>query len=197
MNWLAHLLLSEPTPEFRLGNLLPDFIPPTAIAALPEEFRRGAACHRRIDAFTDAHPVVRRSRARIAATHRRYSGILVDIFYDHVLAREWTEYAAQPFEDFLAEFRAAAVRHGPTLPDEMQRPLARMREDDWLGGYRELAGIERALARLSCRLRRPVELAAATADLAAHYDGFSADLAEFFPELCAHVRAEFPAVPAC
>lgn len=187
MNWLAHLLLSEPTPEFRLGNLLPDFVSPAEIAALPEDFRRGAACHRRIDAFTDAHPVVRRSRDRVDPRFRRYSGVLVDVFYDHVLAREWPEFSAVPLEAFLAEIGAAVATCGPALPEGIRRPLARVHEKDWLGGYREIAGIERALARLSRRLRRPVELAEAVDGLASNYEAYRGDFREFFPELCAHV----------
>lgn len=188
MNWLAHLLLSEPTPRFRLGNLLPDLVAVNELQGLPEEFQRGIACHRRIDAFTDAHPVVRRSKARIDPSFRRYAGVLVDIFYDHVLAREWADHSSQPIEQLLAEFYASLDEIRPELSASMLVGLDRMRAGNWLGSYAEISGIERALTRLSRRLKRPVALGAAAAMLERDYAWFRADFAEFFPELKASLR---------
>lgn len=183
MNWLAHLLLSEPTPQFRLGNLLPDLVALNELRALPAEYQRGIACHRRIDAFTDAHPVVRRSKARIEPQFRRYAGVLVDIFYDHVLAREWPAHCAQPIGELLEEFYASLDVIRCDLSPSILVGLDRMRAANWLGSYAEVAGIERALTRLSRRLRQPVELGAAARDLERDYELYRADFAEFFPEL--------------
>jgi len=80
MNWLSHLYLSEPNPAFRIGNLLPDLAPMSALSDLPSEFLRGIKQHRRIDAFTDSHAIFRRSISRVGPEFRRYGGILVDIF---------------------------------------------------------------------------------------------------------------------
>ncbi len=189
MNWLAHLLLSKPTPAFRIGNLLPDFITPARIAALPEEFRHGAACHRRIDAFTDAHPVVRRSMARVGPHHRRFAGVLVDVFYDHILAHDWPSHAGVPLPAFAAEIYDGFRSQRPLLPDDLNTRFDLMIEHDWLCGYRELAGIRAALARLSSRLRRPFDLAVATDILARHHGDFRADFNAYFPQLRAHVAA--------
>ena len=93
MNWLAHVFLSEPNVEFRLGNLLADLVRGDARAAVSAEFARGAEQHKRIDAYTDAHPIVRRSRARIRTEYRRFSGVLVDVFYDYFLANDWSRYS--------------------------------------------------------------------------------------------------------
>ncbi len=102
MNWLAHLYLSPADdPEFRLGNLLADFIKGGARRELGESFQRGVRCHQAIDAFTDFHPVVQRSRTRIAARHGHFSGILIDVFYDHFLARNWPEFSAIALDDFV------------------------------------------------------------------------------------------------
>lgn len=183
MNWLAHLLLSEPSPRYRLGNLLPDLVTVNELAGLPAEYQRGIACHRRIDAFTDAHPVVRRSKARIDPEFRRYAGVLVDIFYDHVLAREWNAHSAQPLEELLAEFYTSLEGIRPELSAPILVGLDRMRAANWLGSYGEIAGIERALTRLSRRLTRPVALGTAVRNLERDYELLRADFAEFFPEL--------------
>jgi len=188
MNWLAHLLLSEPTSAFRIGNLLPDMLPLAELACLPAEFQRGATCHRRIDAFTDAHPVVRRSRNRFSPTFRRFAGILTDMFYDHVLARDWHRYSSVPLPDFVGEVHASFDLHRDDLSPSTYAGLQHMRAGNWLNSYGEMTGLRTALERIGSRFRRPVNLGDAAAELELHYQPLCADFAEFFPELEAHVR---------
>jgi acyl carrier protein phosphodiesterase len=194
MNWLAHLLLSEPEVEHRLGNLLADLVKGKARAALPPGVRRGIACHQAIDAFTDAHPVVHCSKRRIGEEHGRFAGILVDVFYDHFLARDWPHYVGGTLDDFTAEVYASFHAYAAeALPEEARELVRRLSEGDLLGSYRRVSGIEAALDRLSrrleARLGRRFELGRAVADLEAHYDDFGRDFADFFPELRAHVKA--------
>ena len=101
MNWLAHLFLSAPTPEFRLGNLLPDLIRPLRKEELTPETLRGVECHRSIDAYTDRHPLVRLSVGRLGSGHRRFGGVIIDILYDHFLASEWHTFTAEPLAAFV------------------------------------------------------------------------------------------------
>lgn len=183
MNWLAHLYLSKPTPAFRVGSLLPDFTTPAYIAALPAEFQRGAECHRRIDSFTDAHPVVRRSMARVGPQFRRFAGVLADIFYDHILALDWAGYAEVSLPAFAAGIYDDFRSQRDFLPDSLNARFSLMIEHNWLCGYRELDGIHAALARLSSRLRRPFDPAAAAGILAQNLEAFRADFNAFFPEL--------------
>ena len=192
MNWLAHLFLSPPDdPEFRLGNWLADFVKGNARRALSESFQRGVRCHQAIDAFTDFHPVVFRSRARIAAQHGHFSGILIDVFYDHFLACNWGAFSAISLDAFVDEIHADATRHLAALPDAARTAVMRIIAEDRLRSYREIAGIAAALSRLSIylstRLRRPVDLESATAELVAHHPELEADFLEFFPLLCAHI----------
>jgi acyl carrier protein phosphodiesterase len=188
MNWLAHLFLSEPTPGFRIGNLLPDLVPISALADLPEDFLRGVRQHRRIDAFTDSHAIVRQSVRRVGPEFRRFGGVLVDIFYDHFLTREWPGLSTTPLTDFAAEFYASFETHRDDIPPEALVHLEHMKSANWLCAYGDLGGVELTLGRMSQRLRRPVPLANAVAVLANDYAGFESDFAAFFPELTAHVR---------
>ncbi len=187
MNWLAHLYLSEPDPAFRIGNLLPDILSYSHLTALPESFQRGIQQHRLIDAFTDTHPIFKQSIRRIPESHRRYGGVLVDMFYDHVLAREWSTYSSQPLPEFAAEVYRSFEIFKPQLPPEIWPRLEGMRHVDLLCSYRELPGIAAALDRISSRLRRPIPLAEATVILENHYHAFRTDFEKFFPELKAHV----------
>lgn len=187
MNWLAHLYLSEPTPAFRLGNLLPDLAPIVALTHLPAEFQAGIQCHRRIDAYTDAHPIFRRSIARLGPPFRRFGGVLVDVFYDHILAREWASFATTPLPEFAAEIYASFDAHWAHVPESARGRLQAMCEADWICSYRDIAGITEALTRIGGRLRRPTDLAASVPIFSREYEAFRRDFAEFFPQLIAHV----------
>lgn len=187
MNWLAHLYLSEPNPGFRIGNLLPDIIPFNSLSHLPHEFLRGAKCHREIDNFTDSHSVFRQSMNRIDEPFRRYASVLIDIFYDHVLSREWENYSNTPLPEFIFEVYSAFDDYKDNIPEKAQLPLSRMKESDLLSSYQNTEGIRWALKRMNKRIRRPLYLEDSVSILEKNYDAFADDFNDFFPELIAHI----------
>ncbi len=194
LNWLAHVYLSEPSVEFRLGNLLADLVRGEDRDGLPEDFMRGAARHKAIDAFTDAHPIVHRSRARISAPLRRFSGVLVDIFYDYCLATQWRSFAAEPLDHFTASFYAAVQARPPLpLPSAARETLDRILQHDLLGQYARIEGVEHSLHRISFylerRWKRRFRLESGAAELLAQESEFQSDFAEFFPQLRAAVTS--------
>lgn len=191
MNWLAHLLLSEPTPEFRLGNLLPDLMSAAELKTVAGRFQRGIDCHRRIDVFTDSHPLVRRSVQRMSPPHRRFAPVLVDVFYDHFLSLGWPGYSRQPLEEFLDEVHDSFEAHRDRLPSAIQDCLQRMRAENWLGSYGDIPGVRLTLKRISRRFRRPVALDEAVTELEQHYQELEGDFGAFFPQLRAHVESDF------
>jgi acyl carrier protein phosphodiesterase len=173
MNWLAHALLSENTTMFRLGNLLPDFLSASELAELDPIFHPGVVCHRRIDAFTDQHPVVRRSVRRFAAEYRRVAPVLVDVYYDHFLSVDWAQHSAQSLETFIAEVYQSFDPHRTQLPESLWPPLERMRAENWLGSYRDFAGLRSTLTRMERRFRRRVDLVGGVAELERGDGGFA------------------------
>jgi acyl carrier protein phosphodiesterase len=187
MNWLAHCLLSEPGAAFRIGNLLPDLVPREELKRLPPAFASGLACHHRIDRFTDAHPVVRRSIGRLRPELRRFGGIAVDLFYDHFLAADWPRYCDLPFDVFLRDIYGSFALHRADIPPGAFEVMQRMAAEDWLGSYQTSAGVRQALTRIGARLRRPTDLGVCVVDLETHYEKFQADFDDFFPELRAHI----------
>jgi acyl carrier protein phosphodiesterase len=191
MNWLAHVFLSGANVEQRLGNLLADLVRGADRAAMSADFLRGVRRHQAIDAYTDAHALVRRSRTRIGPEHRRFSGVLVDVFYDYFLATSWARYASQPLADFTAGFYADVRACPLELPEPARTTVDRIIRHDLLGAYCSLDGVEQSLRRLSMRLearwRREFALERAVTDLRAHEAELADDFAAFFPELQAHV----------
>jgi acyl carrier protein phosphodiesterase len=197
LNLLAHLLLSGPEADVdrRLGNVLGDLVKGSVEGerpdlALPPGVLEGVRLHRRIDAFTDAHPVPRRSRRLIAPEWRRFSGILVDIYYDHVLTRNWPRFCPRPLADYLdtayAQFRA----YDPgQLPPEFSLVIRRMIQGHWLGSYGTREGIALTLRRVSRRLHRVLPLEEAADQLPEIYPALERDFLEFWPELETQVNS--------
>lgn len=191
MNWLAHVFLSEPNAQFQLGNLLADVVRGSERDAMSAQFVRGAACHKAIDAFTDAHPVVKRSRSRIGSEHRRFSGVLIDVFYDYYLARSWERYSPIALDVYTAGFYASVQAHISELPPAARTMLERIVRYDLLGSYAQVDGVEGALRRISTylesRWHKQFALDRSVRDLLAHDAELAADFHEFFPALQAHV----------
>jgi acyl carrier protein phosphodiesterase len=191
VNWLAHVFLSEPDVQFRLGNLLADLVRGEDRVGMSQDFLRGAQCHKAIDSFTDAHPVVRRSRSRLGAEHRRFSGVFIDVFYDYFLATDWDRYSPVPLVQFTADFYADVATTQLRLPDPARATLDRIVKHDLLGQYRQIEGVERSLRRLSAyltsRWRKPFALDQGVAVLLANERELAGDFAEFFPQLQSHV----------
>lgn len=193
MNYLAHAFLAGPQPASRLGGLLGDFVkgPIESIARhYPHAVVTGIALHRRIDSYADRHPAFRRSRQRVSALRRRFSGVMVDLFYDHFLARHWSAYCAQSLEAFTADLYALLASNQTLLPPRLAQSLPGMRRDDWLASYRGVDAIGSALDRLSRhRLRRANPLAGAAEELHNAYPGYEADFRIFFADAVAFCEA--------
>lgn len=184
MNYLAHLQLAPDDASARVGNLLGDFIKPAHAGHLPPSLQQGMALHRQIDSYTDSHPLVLQSKTRIAAERRRYAGILVDIFYDHFLARHWDTFASLPLAAFTRRSYAELQQHRQWLPPRLLDMLPRMQAEDWLGSYAETEGIAAVLRGFSRhRIRRDNPVANGIDDLLQQYSALEADFLAFYPQL--------------
>lgn len=182
MNYLAHLHLGGQRPGQLLGSLYGDFVKGRLQGQFNPEIEAAIQLHRSIDVFTDRHPVVDLALSRFTLTRRRYAGIVLDVFFDHCLARDWTLYADQPLEQFTSDvYRVLAAE--PQLPGRLAQIAPHMTANDWLGSYREFAVLDQVLRGISRRLSRPEELAAAMEELRRLYEPLSEDFRLFYPEL--------------
>jgi len=197
MNYLVHFLLAGDDDELRLGNLLGDFVKGRverfAHRGLTERLRIGIQMHRTIDAFSDRHPAVHRSKRILTPEYGRLSGVIVDVFYDHVLARRWPEHHPQPLSVYTQDVYRTLRDNLHRMPAAVHPLVGAMSRGDWLRAYASQRGIERALQGLAAR--RPVAAGIGTAGrlLSDHFDRFSADFDEFLPDLrarCTEFLAE-------
>ncbi|MCW5624651.1 MAG: DUF479 domain-containing protein [Burkholderiales bacterium] len=191
MNFLAHLYLTPDTPDGLLGSLLGDFVKgPLDQAGYAPDVTAAIKLHRRIDTFTDAHPVVLASKARLGPDLRRYAGILVDVYYDHFLAKSWERLHPEPLPAFARRVYGELEAHPHPVPDAFARMLPWLVRQDWLASYRSVDGVHEALTRMQRRFSRPTPLAEGAAALQRHYDDFAADFAAFLPEVRQQALAE-------
>ncbi|SHJ51864.1 Acyl carrier protein phosphodiesterase [Hymenobacter daecheongensis DSM 21074] len=196
MNFLAHLLLSgspAATPDYDdivVGNFAAEAVRGrAALEAYPATVQRGIRLHRFIDSFTDSHPVVRRSTARLrAAGLGKWAGVVADVGYDHLLARDFAEFhPAEPLPAFAQRMYALLHARRQELPERLQHMFQYMRRDDWLTGYARPEGLNRALLGLSRRVPNGAILAAGAAAFLIEVEAYEADFREFWPELRAGV----------
>ena len=183
MNYLAHLYLAEDDDAALVGNLLGDFVKGRIHKRLGSPIYRGVELHRAVDRFTDAHPIHRRSRRRISTVRRRYAGIIVDMAYDHFLARHWPRWREHSLEQFAQRVYEALYRYHAELPPRLRQILPHMVREDWLTGYRNLDNIALALDRLSLRLSRPTALLGAINEILSVYRALETDFMHFLPAL--------------
>jgi acyl carrier protein phosphodiesterase len=186
MNYLAHLLLSSHSHDALAGALLGDFVKGRVDGRYSPAVTDAILLHRAIDRFTDTHVLTRASRALISPQRRRFAGILVDVFYDHFLARHWRRYHPLAIDAWTATVYAALLPQRATFPPRLQRILPLMAADDWLGAYAEPEAVDAALrgiARRFHRFPRAAVLADAAIELEMNYLPLERHFLEFFPEL--------------
>ncbi|HEX3049740.1 MAG TPA: acyl carrier protein phosphodiesterase [Aggregatilineaceae bacterium] len=145
--------------------------------------------HQKIDAYTDAHPVVSLSKQLISPLNSRFAGILVDVFYDHFLAKRWTRYSDVPLPVFAQQVYQALLDYETFLPEKLRQILPDFIQQDWLTSYQSLEGVKDALDRISKRLSRENCLVDATNDLQRHYPGLQSHFDEFFPDMVQYIEA--------
>ena len=182
MNFLAHALLAADTPALIVGGVVGDWIKGTLPGTLPDDLAQGVALHRAIDHFAESHPAFNRSRSRVSPQRRRYAGVLVDVFYDHLLARDWADIHPQPLQAYCQTVYGLIRDRLDDLPDSAHPALTLMAQQDWLTSYAHIEGIADVLARMSRRARQPNPLLHGEQEFLADADGFAGDFREWLDD---------------
>jgi acyl carrier protein phosphodiesterase len=190
MNYLAHLYLSDDSTDSIVGSLLGDFVKGALSDRYTLDIRLGIELHRKIDVFTDSHQMFRLSKSRIHTDRRRFAGVAVDIFYDHFLAANWSDYSTASLQDFSLRVYRALDDRRDILPERLKGSLPAMIKNNWLMAYRDLRAIRAILERTSRRLRRENPLADAIEDLTQNYDQLQSEFRNFFPDLIEFADAQ-------
>lgn len=183
MNFLAHIYLSGDDDEVTIGNFIADGIKGNRYLKYPHGISKGIILHRNIDTFTDSHPIVQQSTAKLHKNYGHYSGVIVDILYDHFLAKNWKIYSSQPLEEYVENFYTLLRNNFISLPPRIQRMMPYMIADNWLVNYATIPGIGKILAQMNVRTKGIVAMDQAVSELVEYYDEFENEFTTFFEEL--------------
>lgn len=183
MNFLAHIYLSFGDDEITVGNFIADSIRGNKFKHLPDRVQKGIILHREIDTFTDTHPIPKISSKKLHINYSHYSRVIVDIFYDHFLAKNWNSYSDEPLAFFVNRFYDLLEDNCAILPEGVQRMMPYMISDNWLLNYANLEGISKVLNGMNRRTKNKSKMNFAIIDLEEHYDAFELEFTAFFEEL--------------
>lgn len=176
MNFLGHLYLSEGNLELMLANLFGDFVKGKDYSYLPPIIQKGVLLHRQIDDFIDRHPLVTDLRLNLYSELPKIAGIAIDLYFDHLLAKNWKHYHPEKLEAFVARFynytndstNLQFKNYDFTYPSSFIHLLNMMKKYDWLNKYAHLKGLDESSRALSNRIAFTNDLYKATAVYSAH-----------------------------
>lgn len=188
MNFLAHLLLSCEEEELLVGNFLGDFVKNRDLPQYSSNIVRGIHLHRTIDSFTDAHPEVHKGTARLRINHGKYAPVVIDVFYDYILSREWDHYGPKPLREFTEDMYEILNRHRTIMPAWLSERVQLMIKDDWLMNYGTLEGMGNTFRRLQRRVSQPAFLENVVQTLQEEEEALTSEFHRFFPDLIQEVQ---------
>ena len=187
MNFLGHIYLSGEPSKIMVGNFLGDFIRKSQIGAWNNELTKGFYRHHEIDRFTDTHPIVKQSKNRLVPKYRHYSGVIIDIYYDHFLAKNWKDYSDVDLKTYAEHIYKYLDLQKAIFPEGALRSLSYMTSMDWLYNYQYMEGMEMALGGLSRRAKFDSKMELAVHDLKADYNLYEQEFQSFFPDIIKHI----------
>ncbi|KYG71174.1 ACP phosphodiesterase [Roseivirga ehrenbergii] len=187
MNYLAHLYLSGSHSKIAIGNFLGDFVKGSQYQDYEPDIAKGVLLHREIDRFTDSHEVVSQSKKRLSEKYRHYSGVIVDMFYDHFLAKNFSEFHSDDLKTFSENHFKQLLAFQNQMPSRAQHMLPYMVSNNWLLAYAEIKGIHRALLGLSRRTKFDSKMDESIQDLTRNYSMFEEEFRLFFPDIQLHI----------
>lgn len=190
MNFLSHLYLAGNSEGLIIGNYIADSVKGSDFNNFSKEIQQGILLHRKIDTFTDAHPVVEQSKQRLREKYKKYAGVIVDIYYDHYLAVNWNNYSEMELKLFVENIYSIISSNHNILPYKSAMFTKYMLEHNILLGYAKLEGIERVLKGMARRTTFESNMEYAIDDLKEHFLLFENEFKLFFPELQEYVSKE-------
>ena len=196
MNFLAHLYLSGDNVDVRLGNFIGDHVKGRIFDHYSPGIQKGIKLHRAIDYFTDTHPATRDVIELFREGYRKYSGVVVDVFFDHFLARYWASFSPYPLKKFTREFYYQMVQRYRDLPQGVKLFLPLLIQSNRLYSYNTVEGVGRTIEVMSRVTSLPNRTQFAVDTLNRHYSFIREQFLILFPEMIQHVKDEYGVLPS-
>ncbi len=183
MNFLAHIYLSGNNDLIKIGNFMADGIRGKDYLKYHHDIKKGILLHRQIDTFTDSNSIYRKSKHKLHEKYGHYSGVIMDILYDHFLAKNWAKYSKEKLTVFIDGFYKSLEKNYSFLTEKTKAMMPYMIEQNWLLSYETIAGIEKILFQMDYRTKHRVNMQEAITELEKYYSEFEMEFTLFFSEL--------------
>lgn len=184
MNFLAHLWLANGDDGLRLGAMLGDFVRGgMEDSRLPVPVQRGIQMHRFIDQYMDGLPEMAELRQCFDAPFRRYAGIIIDVAFDHELAKRWNEYSAVSLQQFDKDVRSLLTEYDEILPEELKGFMRYAERRGLFATYLDKDEILFSLTGLGRRLSRANPLHRVDEIWDEHEEDFARGFDQVFPQV--------------
>lgn len=183
MNFLAHIYLSGESDEIKIGNFIGDFVKSSDMEHFSETINRGIRMHWAIDEFTDHHAVVQQSKDRLRPKYGHYAGVIVDIYYDHFLARNWGNYHSTDLRQYVDQQYSMLEKNVDVLPEKAAQVLPYLINYDWLYNYQYFDGINQVMHGMANRSKFNSKMEQSIVELREYHTEFEEEFEEFFVEL--------------
>ncbi|MFH2143494.1 MAG: ACP phosphodiesterase [Bacteroidota bacterium] len=188
MNYLAHLYLSGLNDNVRFGNMIGDFVKGNNYKNFPEDIKKGILLHRDIDSYTDRHKIISESKKLFAPKYHKHAGIVIDIVFDHFLARNWEIYSEKNLQAFARHAYLILVRNHKLIPSKVKYFLPFMIVNNWLVSYKNIEFIRKVFTRMPYRTSLPDESKFCMETFKNNYDWLENNFFTFFSELMKYVN---------
>lgn len=195
MNYLAHIFLSGTDSQLQVGNFIADAVKGSSYKDYPPKICKGILLHRAIDSFTDSHPAVREAVHSLRPFFGRYSGILLDIYFDYLLASRFNEFSGASLSRFSRQFYFTMIRYRRYLPERIRRFMWHFIGTGRLGKYASIDGIRQSLGIMVKYGRIKISADEAADYLSEHEQSLWAVFQPYFTELMAFCNAYMEADP--
>ncbi len=190
MNFLAHLYLSKDLPEeIAVGNFMADAVKgQNSMSLYSEDMQAGIKLHRAIDSFTDSHQVFRQGTKRLHQNYGKFAPVIMDIYYDHILAVNWEKYADVSLQEFSRSQYKLLTRYKSHLPNRTRQWLRYMKFENLLYNYSSEEKIEKVLKLMDKRTANVSRMGSAINELRFFKDEYTQEFYLFFDEMKSYVR---------
>lgn len=187
MNLLAHIYLSGDNDYIKIGNFIADGVRGKNYQHYHKDIQKGIVMHRAIDTYTDAHPIFRQGTKRLHANYGHYSGVIIDLYYDHFLAKNWHLYSDTPLTEYVQDFYELLGSNLDIVPERTQKSYPSMVKGNWLLSYATFEGISDILYQMDYRTQFKSKMSHSHKELQQHYEDYQEEFTSFFEEIQQHV----------
>jgi acyl carrier protein phosphodiesterase len=190
LNFLAHIYLSGNNDRVKVGNFIGDWIKGKQYQKYHIDIQKGVLLHRQIDSFTDKHQIVKETRQLFYSCSGRYSGIVLDVVFDHFLSFNWHKYSNIPLNHFIDNTHLLLMNYSQLFPFRIRRIFPSLIYNNWIRQYISFYGLEKVLTRMSMRTSLPNVSVDTIVILKNNYEYINHNFQLFFDELIDYCERE-------